>query len=196
MQMEQLLQFCNLKHTMNDAQVVFTVDLMLEEYPRYRLEDFAFFFKEAAKARFGKIYDRIDGNMLLQWLKEYDIRRCEEIEMMRVRENSQYKKNQPSVLNVIPDLKDLQKTIGKKPVKKQWTREIVQEHQDEAIRQRDLSTKQYMAEFETMWEEQRDEINKIMGGNSPIKLIRYKEVVYDTTQYIAKRFEEEAEGLS
>lgn len=70
------LEFFNATDTMSDIQVAMTVDLIIEEYPYMKTDDLKLCFKNAMKMKYGKIYNRIDGQIIMGWLKEYNKERC------------------------------------------------------------------------------------------------------------------------
>ena len=56
---------------MNDIQMAQTADLILEEYYYLNIEDFKLCFNMAKSGKFGKVYDRIDGQVIMDWLSTY-----------------------------------------------------------------------------------------------------------------------------
>lgn len=70
------LDFFNVSNTMTDTQVAMTVDLIIEEYPYMKTDDFKLCFKNAMKMRYGENYNRIDGSIIMGWLREYNKERC------------------------------------------------------------------------------------------------------------------------
>ncbi|MBR8725433.1 DUF6633 family protein [Bacteroides pyogenes] len=70
------LEFFNAGETMSDTQVAMTVDLIIEEYPHLKTDDLKLCFKNAMKLKYGQIYNRIDGQVVLSWLKKYNSERC------------------------------------------------------------------------------------------------------------------------
>lgn len=72
----ETLDFFNVSETMNDSQVAFTTDLILEEYPYFKLDDLKLCFRNAMKLKYGNVYNRIDGQIIFRWLKQYNIDRC------------------------------------------------------------------------------------------------------------------------
>ena len=66
---------------MSDVQVAITVDLILEEYPYLQTDDLKLCFKNAMKLKYGQIYNRIDGQIVMSWLKSYDIERSEKADI-------------------------------------------------------------------------------------------------------------------
>ena len=61
---------------MTDTQVAMTVDLIIEEYPYMKTDDFKLCFKNAMKMKYGENYNRIDGSIIMAWLREYNKERC------------------------------------------------------------------------------------------------------------------------
>ena len=71
-----MLDFFNAGNDMNDTQVALTVDFILEEYPYMQADDIALCFRNAMKGKYGKLYNRIDGQIIMGWLREYNRERC------------------------------------------------------------------------------------------------------------------------
>ena len=74
--MNDMLDFFNAGNDMNDTQVALTVDLILEEYPYMQADDITLCFRNAMKGKYGKLYNRIDGQIIMGWLREYNTERC------------------------------------------------------------------------------------------------------------------------
>jgi hypothetical protein len=72
---EDLVNFFNVKMTMDVEQINQTVALLREEYYHFSIEDLKLCFSNAKKGHYGKLYDRIDGAVILDWLHEYDRQR-------------------------------------------------------------------------------------------------------------------------
>lgn len=72
----ELCDFFNVGKNMNDTQIALTVDIMLERYWYLRLEEIKFCFRRAMARE--KLFDRLDGNIILGWLGQYDAERTEE----------------------------------------------------------------------------------------------------------------------
>ena len=79
--LSEALEFFNVKETMSDVQVAITVDLILEEYPYMQTDDLKLCFKNAMKLKYGQIYNRIDGQIIMSWLKSYDVERAEKADI-------------------------------------------------------------------------------------------------------------------
>jgi len=66
-----LVKFFNIGKSMNDEQVGQTIQLIQDEFWMLKPEDFKLCFNNAKKGLYGKVYDRIDGQIIIEWLKKY-----------------------------------------------------------------------------------------------------------------------------
>jgi hypothetical protein len=66
-----LVEFFNVGKTMNEKQVVQTVKLIIDEFYYLKPDDFKLCFDNAKKGKYGKVYDRIDGAVIFEWLSSY-----------------------------------------------------------------------------------------------------------------------------
>lgn len=78
----EVCDFFNVGKNMNDAQIALTVDLIIEQFWYFKLEEIKYCFRRAMMRE--KLFDRLDGNIILGWLREYDAERTEEA--MRISE--------------------------------------------------------------------------------------------------------------
>ena len=77
---------------MNSSQVATTINLIIEDYSMLKPDDFKLCFKRAMRGHYGKVYDRIDGELIFEWLEQYLYERDSEIEILRKNENARLKK--------------------------------------------------------------------------------------------------------
>lgn len=73
----EVTNFFNVGKTMNDIQVAATCDLIIDTYSYLKLDDFKLCFKKGMLGEYGKIYDRMDGAVILGWIREYNLCRDE-----------------------------------------------------------------------------------------------------------------------
>jgi hypothetical protein len=66
-----LVKFFNIGKSMNDEQVGQTIQLIQDEFWMLKPEDFKLCFNNAKKGLYGKVYDRLDGQIILEWLGKY-----------------------------------------------------------------------------------------------------------------------------
>lgn len=72
----EVCDFFNVGKNMNDTQIAMTADLIIEQFWYFKLEEIKFCFRRAMMRE--KLYDRLDGNIIIGWLREYDAERTEE----------------------------------------------------------------------------------------------------------------------
>ena len=71
----EVCDFFNVGKNMNDKQIAFTADLIIEQYWYLKLEEIKYCFHRAMRQE--RLYDRLDGNIILSWLADYDAQRAE-----------------------------------------------------------------------------------------------------------------------
>ena len=69
--LNDILDFFSIGKTMGAVQVATTADLIIEEYYFLKPDDFKLCFNRAKKGYYGKVYDRIDGQVIFEWLNTY-----------------------------------------------------------------------------------------------------------------------------
>ena len=72
-----LIKFFNVGKTIGQEQLVQTIRLIIEDFYYFNIEDFKLCFNNAKRGRYGKIYDRIDGNIIYEWLQKYSEERVQ-----------------------------------------------------------------------------------------------------------------------
>ena len=86
----EALDFFNTTQTMSDTQVAVTADLIIEEYPYFQTDDLKLAFRNAMKGHYGDVYNRIDGSVILGWLKRYNKERCARADVISFNEHSRH----------------------------------------------------------------------------------------------------------
>jgi hypothetical protein len=69
--MDECQQYFNLQQPMNPQQLMLTAELIMEEYYYLRVEEFRLCFRMAMKGVYGPVYNRIDGERFLEWIRKY-----------------------------------------------------------------------------------------------------------------------------
>jgi hypothetical protein len=69
-------EFINVGKKMTDEQTQETAMLIVDEYYNLNLADINFIFKNAKLGKYGKYYDRLDGQIILSWFEEHLNNRC------------------------------------------------------------------------------------------------------------------------
>lgn len=75
--LNDVIKFFSAGKTMGQEQIVSTIKLIVEDFYYFNIEDFKLCFNNAKKGKYGKIYDRIDGNIICEWLNQYSTERVE-----------------------------------------------------------------------------------------------------------------------
>ena len=71
----ELVDFFNVKNKMNEGQISLTSQLVLQEYYYLTIADFRLCFVNAMLGKYGEQYNRVDGAVVLKWLKLYAVNR-------------------------------------------------------------------------------------------------------------------------
>lgn len=92
---------------LNDLRLFFQVDnvittaslwqlipLITETYPSLTLEDVALCLLDAKRGRYGEIYNRLDGAVILGWIKKYEEERKERTELKSYAREINHKESQ------------------------------------------------------------------------------------------------------
>ena len=95
--MNDMLDFFNAGNDMKDTQVAMTVDFILEEYPYMQTDDITLCFRNAMKGKYGKLYNRIDGQIIMGWIKAYNSERCTAAQVASENESKTRKQDEKSV---------------------------------------------------------------------------------------------------
>lgn len=62
---------------MGERQIAETVRMIIDDFYYLNFDDLKFCFNNAKKGKYGKIYDRIDGNIIYSWVQKYGNERVE-----------------------------------------------------------------------------------------------------------------------
>lgn len=88
-----LRMFFNVGKSMTDEQTYMTAELIVDEFYNLNVADINLVFKNAKLGKYGKIYDRLDGNIILEWFRRYFDDRCEAAAEKSIREAHSYRVN-------------------------------------------------------------------------------------------------------
>lgn len=88
---------------MNEVQVIQTVDLIYSEYPFFKFEDFKLCFNNAKIGKYGISYDRVDGQIIFEWLNTYSNERALEAERMNINTHASQIRNESEKIDINPE---------------------------------------------------------------------------------------------
>lgn len=173
------VDFLNLGKTMNNNQVMQTVNLILEDYWHYKADHFVMCFNKAKKGYFGKNYDRIDGQIIFSWLEQFDLEFSADVEAERRNESKRHLKeiNEPvseETLTTMPDwfADSIRKMNQPKPLEKKPIEMTEDQKYFNGL----------INDFNAIHEQQGSEHGK--------KFIEYNGKMVDVNEYIAIRIKE------
>lgn len=83
--LKEVRDFFNVGKNLSNPQITITADLIMSQYWYFKIEDIKLCLRRAMCKE--KLFDRLDGNIILGWLSEYDSERTEEA--MRISENEE-----------------------------------------------------------------------------------------------------------
>lgn len=89
--MKQFVDFYSTNGTMDNYQIADTIELIRDEYPHFTQEDFKLFFTQAKKGYFDSTVYRIDGAVIMSWIRKYNSSRCTAAESMAIKESERFK---------------------------------------------------------------------------------------------------------
>ncbi|MCF8299352.1 MAG: hypothetical protein K9J13_17520 [Saprospiraceae bacterium] len=84
-------EFLNLGRKMTDEQTRETAMMIVDEYYNLTIADINIIFKKAKLGRWGQIYDRLDGQIILSWFDKYFQERCKAAADKSILEADKYK---------------------------------------------------------------------------------------------------------
>ncbi|MCM1222027.1 MAG: hypothetical protein NC548_46895 [Lachnospiraceae bacterium] len=93
MAVSEVVLFFNVGKNMNASQIALVTDMILEKFWYLRVEEIKSCFRE--KMFSAKIYDRLDGNIILGWLREYDLERDQLMEQINIDEKNLIENSTP-----------------------------------------------------------------------------------------------------
>jgi len=78
--------------SMNDIQTIFAADLIIEKFGQLTVEDLYLCFKNGIASEYGPMFDRLDANVICDWLKKYFEDRNTFAEMEQMKKHNEVKK--------------------------------------------------------------------------------------------------------
>lgn len=101
-----LVKFFNVGKSMNSDQLAQTVDLLLQEFYWLKLEDYKVFFNRMKSGYYTKLYDVLDGSVIMVQLREYCKERIEKAEDMVINRHEQLKAEEKEELYFVKTAPD------------------------------------------------------------------------------------------
>lgn len=175
-----LVMFFNVGKTMNEAQIVELVRLIKVDYYFLRPSEIRYCFDNAKKGKYGALYDRIDGSIIIEWIEKYLEERLYVVMEERDRKHDEVKNEtisfDPKVAEVII------KALNRKPA--EVKPEINTSTLKKELSPLDLKLQGFFKEFDSIY---RDKPIGEMGGK---RFIDYKGKILDQEEYAKIRLSE------
>lgn len=106
---------------MTDGQVAETTSLLMDEFYYLKPEDFKLCFTNAKKGNYGQIFNRIDGQILFEWLNKYMVERTEFVAVKKQNDNSP----RSEAMLSISELREKLYGRAKKEAEEQYRKEAI-----------------------------------------------------------------------
>jgi len=97
-----LSESLNLTHNLNESQVVEITFLIAERYYYLKLEELVLVFKKAKMGEYGKAYNRLDIQIIFEWIDKYYS--SEERAILLEREAQNYKQQEKKEMSTLTEV--------------------------------------------------------------------------------------------
>lgn len=111
-------QFYNVKQTLTAAQLRMLAEMILKNFYYFKIADLKLFSEKFKLGVYGKVYERLDGGVIMEALNKYADERMNEAEAYNEKKASQFKgRGETAALNILQAIADNWKdyTPDKKP---------------------------------------------------------------------------------
>lgn len=87
--------FFNITNNLSEDQAIETAFMLIDRFSTETIEDFVLMFKNAKAGKYGKLFNRLDGQIILEWMGLYLEEKAEYRETLhqRVKSNSANESN-------------------------------------------------------------------------------------------------------
>lgn len=85
------VEFFNIGKSMTGEQIVSTAKLIAKDYYYLKPEDFKLCFDNAKRGKYGKLFDRLDGMIIMEWLETYSGSRANRAEEINTEKHNEGK---------------------------------------------------------------------------------------------------------
>lgn len=185
----ETLDFFSVTNSMSDSQIAITVNLIMEDYSLYKPDFFILCFNNSKKGKYGKSYNRIDGQIIFEWIALCDADFTAEVEHQRINEKKRHERIDIGIPDPITSKQILLSDEHNKPVPmpeyvketihKLSTKNILPPREIEVTEQQKLINS-YVDDFNKIFDEQDD-------GKGGKKFIEFDHRMMDVAEYIEYR---------
>lgn len=172
LEIESLVKFVNVGKTMNAAQQLETARAIVLDFPSLSIADFKLFFQRLKSGVYGKMYDRVDGQIIIEALLRYSDERMEVAGDLTANQHYRAKKeeyNQPYHPDVVTAIRAAyEKAVAKKADKVRV----------ETVKKPDIGQR-WIRQFNNLYEK--------YGTGSGIRLVKIGEKVFDIPSFLNQK---------
>lgn len=166
--------FFNVTVKMNPAQIAETAEIIVEKFYFMRLDEIKLCFRMAKAGDYGELYNRLDGSVIIGWLKQYDAQRTEVV----IKANKQLAASNVYDELAHPQLIDAVKKVTDSLRMKEINNIMAQPFLKEEKSREDILMEQWMSEFHDIYNSTTDDKSK------PTRMIFYEGGWMDQIQYL------------
>jgi hypothetical protein len=174
--LSDLIMFFNVGKTVNPHQLVQVVELITDNYYYLRPSELKYCFNQAKIGRYGKLYDRIDGSIIFEWIEKYLLERDEVIYQKNIHLQKQTTQENINVFESLSKLNiDLKQFV--EPIKKE-------DYKNNPQTDFDIKIQVILNEFDELFKQQDE------GKLSGIRFVKYKDKMMNIETYTNIRLNE------
>jgi len=178
-----LQDFFNVTVKMSPGQISETAEIVLEKFYFMRLDEIKLCFRRAKAGDYGELYNRLDGSVIIGWLKQYDAQRTDVV----VKANKQLAASNIYDELAHPQLIDAVKEVTDALRMKEVNRIMAEPFIKEVRPREEILMEQWMSEFNSLYN------STTVDKSNPTRMIYYEGGWLDQQQYLllkAKEYEE------
>jgi hypothetical protein len=108
MELFYVQRFYNVSRGLDQSQMIILTDLIIKTYSFFDIKELRFCFSEQMSySKYGKVYERLDGSMIMDWLNQYYNERSDASEKCSLDEAHEYAKNDGKKVNTFDEYKKM-----------------------------------------------------------------------------------------
>lgn len=142
----RLASYFNLGNNVTEEQAIDTAFIILDKYPYETVEDFTLVFKNAKSGMYGKLFNRLDGHIIFEWIDRHMEEKARVREERHRQTKEQGLKTESEILESNEELnrkmlKEWKKSLGMDPDKPAKIHDSEEENKFKAYKVNYLQTK-------------------------------------------------------
>lgn len=173
-EISKIVNFLNVGKTMSEHQIADTVRMIMQDYGQLTLADLSLFGQRYRRGRYGKSYDRLDGQTIIMGLEQYLEEKMGEMESINLEQHTNIKKAS-GLTGMHPDVISAIKTaIGSPKENEAVESPKIRSNPNDRIQ---------------LWRAQFVNLTRKYGIRSGVTMIKIGDVIMDFEKFIERKFE-------